>query len=189
MSQFTDQKKSEEFAYQYMLNQYRKTGNTKMAKKFKKYPILTSDDAYKRYFSVSLRDIAMHDLGIGTTHNMDSVITGIILPSLRCRVYTPMERINIWRSKSFISSSPVESDCFYFNAFDSASSLDIPVYFFGGRYDYTCCYSLQKEYYEYLEAPSKAFYTFENSAHSPLFEDPTKAIEILKKDVLSANGN
>lgn len=189
MSQFADQKKSEELAYQYMLDQYREAGNTKMVKEFKKYPIFTSDEAYKKYFFVSLRDIAMHDLGIGTTHNMDSVITGIILPSLRCRVYTQKERINIWRSKRFISSSPVESDCLYFNAFDAVPSLDIPVYFFGGKYDYTCCYSLQKEYYEYLETPSKAFYTFENSAHSPLFEESKKAIGILKKDVLSANGN
>jgi hypothetical protein len=30
----------------------------------------------------------------------------------------------------------------------------------------------------------KGFYVFENSAHSPLFEEPTRATEILLNDVL-----
>jgi len=32
--------------------------------------------------------------------------------------------------------------------------------FFAGIYDYTCCYSIQKEHYEKIHAPMKAFYTF-----------------------------
>lgn len=184
MAQITDQKKSEGIAYQFMLEQYKLENNTKMVKKFEKYPILTSEKAYLEYKTALLRDNAMHDLGVGTTRNMDSVITGIFLPSLRCKVYTPMERINIWRSKAFITSSPIGIESTQFNAFDKVPSLEIPVYFFGGIYDYTCCYSLQKEYYETLDAPQKGFYTFDNSAHSPLFEEPQRAIEILTKDVL-----
>ena len=52
------------------------------------------------------------------------------------------------------------------------SSLDIPVYFFHGIYDYTVSYTLAKENFENLEAPVKGFYTFEKSAHSPMFEEP-----------------
>ena len=52
--------------------------------------------------------------------------------------------------------------------------LDIPVYFFEGIYDYTCSYTLAKDYFEKLKAPIKGFYTFEQSAHSPLFEEPEK---------------
>lgn len=36
-------------------------------------------DAYR-----ALRDGAMHSLGIGTTHDMKSVITGLFLPSWAC---------------------------------------------------------------------------------------------------------
>ncbi len=181
MSQLTNQMESERMAYQYMLEQYRLTGNLKMIKKFETYPICDSDEVYLNYFASLLRDNAMHDLGIGTTRSMDSVITGVFLPSLRCKVYTPIERINIWCSKKFISDSPTAIDRTLFNTFDEIESLDIPIYFFGGKYDYTCCYSLQKEYYEYIKAPVKGFYTFNNSAHSPLFEEPEKAIEILKE--------
>lgn len=185
MAQIADQKKSELLAYTYMYEQYQATGNTKMTKQFDRYPVQTSDQAYQQYAKSSLRDTAMHDLGVGTTHTMHSVITGIFFPSLRCTVYTPTERINIWRGKAFAQTTPVGLGCAQFNAFDAVPTLDIPIYFFAGIYDYTCCYSLQKEYYEQVQAPLKAFYTFDNSAHSPLFEEPEKALNILRQDIIS----
>ncbi|MGE5352135.1 MAG: hypothetical protein ACM3P0_08625 [Acidobacteriota bacterium] len=44
---------------------------------------------------------------------------------------------------------------------------------------------LAKAYFQKLEAPVKAFYTFEKSAHSPLYEEPERVKEILMKDVLN----
>lgn len=184
MSQVVDQPKSERLSYSYMLEQYTSSGNTGMVKKFEQYPALESDEALKEYRASSLRDEAMHDLGVGTMHNMKSVISGIFFPSLRCTDYTPIERINIWRGKAFSGKAGLREEQDRFNAFSDVPTLEIPVYFFGGRYDYTCCYSLQKEYYEQLKAPVKGFYTFNESAHSPLFEEPEKAMDVLRKDVL-----
>lgn len=189
MSQITDQEKSEKLAYSYMLEQYRLSGNTKMVKEFEKYSILSDDNAYRNYFNSSLRDNAMHELGVGTIHNMNSVITGIFLPSLRCTVYTISERINIWRGKGFSKTTPANEDVTHFNAFLDVPSLDIPIYFFAGIYDYTCCYSLQRYYYDQIQAPVKAFYTFNESAHSPLFEEPEKAGLIIREDILTGNIN
>jgi pimeloyl-ACP methyl ester carboxylesterase len=121
----------------------------------------------------------MHDLGVGTTRNMDSVITGIFFPSLRCKAYTWQERINIWRGKANSTRFPVVDDSINFNAFNEVSSLQIPVYFFAGKYDYTCCYALQYKYYEYVDAPKKEFYVFENEAHSPIFEAPQYAQKLI----------
>ena len=112
-------------------------------------------------------------------------MSGIFFPSLRCTVYTPMERINIWRGKMFAQNTAVVTDSMHFNAMERVPSLEIPSYFFAGAYDYTCLYSLQKEYYARMQAPLKGFYTFENSAHSPLFEEPEKAIKILTRDIVN----
>lgn len=65
------------------------------------------------------------------------------------------------------------------------TELDVPVYFFSGRYDYTVNYKMSEEYLASLKAPLKGLYLFENSAHSPMFEEPTRLGQILKKDVLS----
>ncbi|MEM5769143.1 MAG: alpha/beta hydrolase, partial [Bacillota bacterium] len=185
IAQIANQAESEKIAYTYMLEQYRSAENLKMVKKFESYPILTSDEAYGQYFTSSLRDNAMHELGVGTTHNMSSVISGIFFPSLRCTVYTPAERINIWRGKAFARATSVVAESAQFNAFNDVPALDIPIYFLAGIYDYTCNYSLQKEYYEQIQAPLKGFYTFENSAHSPLFEEPEKALSILLEDIVT----
>lgn len=43
----------------------------------------------------------------------------------------------------------------------------------------------EKEYLEKIESPVKGFYKFDNSAHSPLFEESKKFLEIIIKDVLN----
>jgi pimeloyl-ACP methyl ester carboxylesterase len=63
--------------------------------------------------------------------------------------------------------------------------LDLPVYFLQAAYDYTCSYSEARAYFEMIEAPVKGFYTFSNSAHIPVFEEPARAAEILSQDVLT----
>lgn len=178
MAQNCNQKESEYRAYDYMKEQYQLSGNDKMVKKFEECPIRESEEMYEKYFSSSLRDTAMHDLGVGTTRDMESVISGIFFPSLKCTDYTWQERINIWKGKAVSMQFSVVEDSIQFNAFEEVPSLEIPIYFLAGQYDYTCCYSLQKEYYEHIQAPEKEFYTFENSAHSPIYEEPDKALEI-----------
>jgi pimeloyl-ACP methyl ester carboxylesterase len=58
---------------------------------------------------------------------------------------------------------------------------EIPVYFLHGRYDYTVSYTLAKGYFEVFQAPEKAFFTFEHSAHSPHFEEPERVREVLER--------
>ena len=68
-------------------------------------------------------------------------------------------------------------------------TIDIPVYFLHGIFDYTVNYSLTKQYFNSISAPMKGFYTFNNSAHSPIFEDPMKVIRIILEDVLIKENN
>lgn len=181
MSQNCNQTESEYMAYDYMKAQYEQLGNAQMVEKFENCPIRESDEKYAKYFSSSLRDTAMHQLGVGTTRDMDSVIKGIFFPSLRCKAYTWKERINIWRGKGMSTQFPVVNDSTHFNAFSEVSSLQIPIYFFAGKYDYTCSFELQYEYYEQINAPIKKFYVFNNSAHSPIFEEPEEASKLFEE--------
>lgn len=48
---------------------------------------------------LAVRDRAMHRLGAGTTHDMTSVLSGIVWPSLRSARYTPGEKVRMWRGK------------------------------------------------------------------------------------------
>ncbi|HSD48432.1 MAG TPA: hypothetical protein VLE71_01245 [Actinomycetota bacterium] len=44
---------------------------------------------------------------------------------------------------------------------------------------------MAKVYAQRLVAPVKGFYTFERSAHSPMFEEPERTLRILREDVLT----
>jgi pimeloyl-ACP methyl ester carboxylesterase len=187
VAQMSDQLKSERLAYEYMLKKFHENGKTKMVRKLEAAPVTLTDgtpDAYR-----VLRDPAMHSLGIGTTHDMRSVITGIFLPSLTCREYTIFEKVNMWRGKSRSGISPMWVNMLATDVSKQVSELKLPVYFFEGIYDYTCSYTEAKSYFEILKAPIKGFYTFENSAHSPLFEEPEKMQQILREDILVGLNN
>ena len=56
-----------------------------------------------------------------------------------------------------------------------------------GKYDLTVNVDLCREYYKKVNAPVKEFYSFENSAHSPLFEEHERFMDILKRDVLNSH--
>ena len=187
VAQMSYQLKSEKLAYEYMLQQFKENGNRKMVRKLEAAPVTMTNGTPDAY--LALRDGAMHSLGIGTTHDMNSVITGIFLPSLTCREYTLIEKINMWCGKSRSGVSSLWDQMIATDLTKQLTELDLPVYFFSGRYDYTVSYTEAKSYLEKLKAPVKGFYTFEKSAHSPMFEEPEKMQRILQKDVLAGANN
>jgi pimeloyl-ACP methyl ester carboxylesterase len=186
-SQMTDQLKSEKLAYDYMLQQFKENGNTQMVRKLEAAPVTMTDGTPDGYLLV--RDVAMHSLGIGTTRDMHSVITGILLPSFASRDYTLTEKINMWRGKAQSGVASLWSTMLATDMAKQVPELAIPVYFFEGKYDYTCSYTEAKTYFEKLKAPVKGFYTFEQSAHSPMLEEPLKMQKILQEDVLAGTNN
>jgi pimeloyl-ACP methyl ester carboxylesterase len=187
VAQMPYQLKPERLAYEYMLHQFKEKGNKKMVRKLESAPVTLTDGISDSY--LSLRDKVMHSLGVGTTHEMNSVITGIFLPSLTNRDYTLIEKVNTWRGKSRSGVSILWDTILATDMTKEVPEIDIPVYFFHGIYDYTVSYILAKDYFEKLKAPLKGFYTFEQSAHSPLFEEPERLQQILQTDVLAGKNN
>jgi pimeloyl-ACP methyl ester carboxylesterase len=189
MGQISYQIQSEQLAYEYALEQYKKNGNMDMVQRLESAPPTMTVPLPAAYDT--LRDEYMHGAGIGTTRDMESVVTGIFLPSWQFREYTLGEKVNLWRGK-FYSRSRNFSLWDKMQATDltkKVTELEIPTYFFHGVYDYTCAYPLAKDYFEKLQAPVKGFYTFEQSAHTPLFEEPEKIRKILLEDVLAGENN
>ncbi len=187
MAQMTYQLESEKLAYDYMLQVTKETGNRKLNLKLKENPVTIENGIPVSYNAI--RDVAMHSLGIGTTHQMKSVITGIFMPSLMNRAYTLKEKINMWRGKSKSGISSLWSEMMVIDLRTQILNLEIPVYFLNGKYDYTVSSSMAKEYFENIQAPVKGFYWFDQSAHSPLFEEPEKVRSIIVEDILFLKNN
>ena len=187
VAQISYQLKSEKLAYDYMLEAFKANGNIQMVRKLEAAPVSMTGgtpDAYR-----ALRDPAMHSLGIGTIHEMNSVVTGLFIPSLQSPEYTLTEKFHTWTSKAKSGVALLWDDMLVTDLNEKVTKLDVPVYFLEGVYDYTCNYTLAKDYFEKLKAPIKGFYIFEQSAHSPIFEEPEKVERILREDILRGSNN
>jgi pimeloyl-ACP methyl ester carboxylesterase len=182
MAQIVYQLRSEVMAHDDLLGAYRARGDQNMVRKLEAAPV--SMEAGLSPAWMRLRDAAMHGVGAGNTHDGDSVVSGIFLPVWRVRTYTVMDKINVWRGKLW--SRP-----FFWEALlrDDLSSrlnkFELPIYFLVGQHDQTASPTLSRAYFDVIQAPMKGFYAFENSAHSPLFEEPRHAVDILLQDVMT----
>ena len=101
---------------------------------------------------------------------------------INCSEYTFKEKINYIKGMKFTLKY------FWGTVMDANLFLDIPtqkipVYIMQGTSDYQTAYVVAKEYFDSLKAPVKEFFPFDNSAHSPIIEEPLKFEEILKRIV------
>ncbi|WP_209426667.1 alpha/beta fold hydrolase [Pararhodobacter sp. SW119] len=182
MAQAVHQLRSETLAHAAMLAAYRARGDAAMVGRLEAAPVsmeLGLSDDYMR-----LRDPAMHGLGVGTTRDMRSVITGVFLPVWREPAYTVREKVSVWRGLRW-SRRHLWDEFLATDLGTRIDRLEIPFYLLIGRHDLTANPELARALFERIEAPLKGFYTFENSAHSPLFEEPERARQILREDVLT----
>jgi pimeloyl-ACP methyl ester carboxylesterase len=190
MAQITRQAESEKIAYKYMTEQYKVSGNTKRLAQLQEYPVFESDSNIVPFLKSLIRDQAMHELGIGTMRNMRSVLRDVFIPVWTCKAYTLKEKVGIWISKfSFLPKTKLKEQVCAVDIPAIVPRLEIPVYFFSGKFDLTVNAGLSKSYLMKLQAPLKGFYTFEQSAHSPIFEEPRRLNEIMVNDVMNLTTN
>lgn len=148
-----------------------------------------SHDKISQYFLMILGILLLSLLiyylwSVKPMHDMRSVATGIFLPQMGSHCYSLPEKINYWKALMAMQKTKLDQEFRSLDLSETVKSVKIPVYFFSGEYDYTCPYPLVKKFYEALDAKEKKFYSFENSAHSPLWEENEKMIEILVNEIL-----
>lgn len=180
VGQVVNQDRSERLAYTYMLEEFAKRNDKKMLKKLRKYPIDDGGEIGMKYLGV--RSIGMNRLGIGLMHCMTSSVecVKVVLGNKR---YTLGEKLKFAKGSLF-SLKHLWDNVLLTDMIKQVPNLQIPVFILQGKYDYQVSYEIAREYVTALNAPIKGFYTFENSAHSPCFEEPEKMREIIREDVL-----
>jgi len=97
VGQISFQKLSEQKAYDYIIEQYKNNPKRRKVFEILARNLVTITEplplAYTR-----VRDYAMHDLGIGTMHNMKDVATGIFIPSLLFKEYSLNSMFKFFKS-------------------------------------------------------------------------------------------
>lgn len=175
MGQIVDNKRSKQLAYDYMIEYFTVQGKMNKVKKLK--------DVYGKEGSAMVMTQLMCEAGIETTRKAKSQYHDIYLPTMASPEYTLGEKINMWRGLIFNKKTPLSDDAKTESIEKLNTKFDVPIYFFTGKYDYICPFNLAKEYFDRIEAPLKGIYQFDESAHSPIFEEPDQVMKVLTQDV------
>ena len=108
----------------------------------------------------------------GETSYSPLLLSGLMAPE-----YSLFDALNIARGSSF--SSRVMVYDMPRDLLASEWQFDVPVAVITGRHDMVTPTELSREYYDRIEAPTKAWYLFEETSHFPHFEQPRKFAETL----------
>lgn len=120
----------------------------------------------------------------GLFHKLDTDSRLFELFESSC-LYTLKDRMNYFNANR-ISLNIMWEELSKINLFEQVRRIEVPVYFFIGRYDYNTPSFLVKSYCNILEAPKgKQIIWFEDSAHYPHFEQPHTFQDIIINKVLS----
>jgi pimeloyl-ACP methyl ester carboxylesterase len=99
---------------------------------------------------------------------------------LQAPEYSLTDAMNVGRGSSF-SSQHMRYDAIPGPLIEHVTKVDVPLYFFTGRHDYTTPFELVELYLERLQAPAKRIVWFEESAHFPFFEQPAEFAEAMRE--------
>ena len=97
-------------------------------------------------------------------------------------LYTPADRQAWAKGSEFTVTTlwPRLADV----SFAQVDTVEVPLVFMLGRYDYTVPSTVAAEWLAQVEAPSKTLIWFEHSAHMPMFEQPGIFLSALLRDVV-----
>lgn len=141
---------------------------------------LSNSDIWLDFLMVERRYVTQ--FGGGVTHEMTGMWP-VIKMVLDTKEYTFGEKIS-FMSASMYSLKHLWPDVVNKNLFNDIDSMQVPVYIFQGKYDYQTPYSVAKDFFDQLKAPQKEFFTFKNSAHSPIMEEVDKFNSIVRVKTL-----
>lgn len=111
----------------------------------------------------------------GETSFMPLIMAGLTAPE-----YSLSDVMKVKSGSSF-SSANMKRDAIDGELMDEITQFDIPVIMMMGKHDMVTPTSLAKEYFDLIEAPSKRWVIFDQSAHFPFFEEPEKFAGEMKK--------
>jgi len=183
IGQVSDQVESEKLAYDYMLQHAVEINDKSAVKKLQMFDKNAPDFSKNMNYMTTTRGPLMNKYGIGFTHENTPSMIDMAKIVLLFEGYTLSEKINYLKGMNF-STNAIWDSVIVDNLFESSTIFKVPIYITQGKYDYQVSHALAREWFEKVEAPDKAFFTFEYSAHGTIIEEPEKFVQIIREIAL-----
>jgi pimeloyl-ACP methyl ester carboxylesterase len=187
IGQVSNQTESEKLAYDYMLQHAMEINDESAVKNLQKFD-KNADDFPSNDYIITVRMSLMNKYRIGFAHEKEISMIDMSKIILSFKGYTLSEKTNYLKGMMF-SQTALWNNVVKDNLFESSTTFQVPVYITQGKYDYQVSYALAREWFDKIEAPQKAFFTFENSAHGTIIEEPEKFVQIIREIALTNTEN
>jgi pimeloyl-ACP methyl ester carboxylesterase len=184
VGQFVNGKENERLSFEYAFNTAQKTNNQKAVRILNEinspipyWTMATDGDWFNR-----LQKQRKWLLKLGGCVYGERDYHKLIKVFLDAPEYTMSDSVK-WIKGNYFSIKAMWPEIIRLDLAKQVPKLEVPVYFLIGRHDYNTPFELAEEYINQQEAPQKEFYWFDNSAHSPLYEEADKFNDILIEKV------
>ena len=183
IGQVCSQYKGEKISFKWVKEQARKENNTRAIESLSKLTFpdsLAGMNVWSKYIMSERNYVSQY--GGGVTHEMRSMLP-LVKMVLKAKEYTLNDKMRFMKASMF-SLNHLWPAVIQKNLFIEIDSMRVPVYIFQGKYDNQTPYVVAKDFFNQLKARKKEFFTFENSAHSPVMEEAAKFNSIVIKKTL-----
>lgn len=184
IGQFVTGKENEKLSYRFVMNMTVKTNNIKAIRQLNKinfpetYGTIDHEGKWLKKLRIQRKWLLKFGGCIyGEKNNSKWTAQFFHTPE-----YSIWDLIKWVRGNTF-SLKTLWPEIMRYDLFKQILKLEVPVYFFIGRHDYNTPFELAEKFFHQLEAPKKELIWFENSAHSPMYEEANKFNDILIKKV------
>lgn len=188
IGQVSDQGKSEDLSYDFVLNKAKELNNLEAIEQLESIgaPVNGAYENPKEAMMVQ-RNWVTEFGGAAFGKSNKDLIDFFIMPLLKFNEYKMADKTNYFKGVVFTQSLLWEQ-MFTNPLVDVVKEVDVPVYIFQGKHDYQTLHSLAETYIDSLKAPSKKFITFNNSAHMlPYNQEKDRFIDLMINEVLAEN--
>ena len=179
ISQIARQLEAEQISYDWVLQQAQHHGADRQVRKLRKqgrppYP----PEAWLDYLTWQRGLVADYGGGMYKADFYPLFIKSILL----CREYTLLDKIH-YGFGAMETVRRLWPQVVAVDLFRVVPSLDVPYYLFQGVHDYQTPYPIAQRYFNHVRVAQKQLFTFTNSAHSPIFEEPDRFMKCLNSVV------
>ncbi len=129
------------------------------------------DGVYPSHKAMMLQRNYLSKYGGSEYREHKGMIRSLLIPLLRSDEYTLKEIADYARGAMYLTDV-LWSEVVALEFDRSVRSLEVPLIITQGRHDYNTPSSIAREWFDALDAPFKKWIWLENSAHSPIKEEP-----------------
>lgn len=170
MGQFVEGAENETLSYEFVRSEAEKRRDKKALAELERIGAPVKG-LYKNLDDMMVQRDLMTKYGGGCWKKSESMMTSLVIPLLLSPEYSLLD-LKKYSDGAFYSLRLLWEEVVGFDLLRDVPSLEMPVYLTEGRHDQNTPIPIAQRWFAALEAPKKEWIWFEESAHSPIKEEP-----------------